>query len=199
MSPTPRFSGCLCARRRWGGKAFEKINWVCVILCLPACVNDRTISSGLNRRSIHTITNLQSLPPSSPTAETKAERLASPWRLHPGPVDFNPSGVFQDVRRQASQTHLLRVRLCTVGLLKTPRGRLQEILGEKSAAFDCFFTQNVKRIPTLTTASVKTETLRTRLYFFESSCVLCSVEHLFCSRALCSTESGFKRFLVDPV
>ena len=62
---------------------------------------------------------LSSLPPSRTSphlnlnpppvcSETKAEGLASSWWFHPGPVDSNPPGVFQDVRHEAPQTHLLK-------------------------------------------------------------------------------------------
>ena len=47
-------------------------------------------------------------PPSFLYLETEAEGLAPPWWLHPGPVDSNPSGVFQDVRHEAPQTYLLK-------------------------------------------------------------------------------------------
>lgn len=46
-------------------------------------------------------------------SETEAERLAPPWRLHPGPVDPDSAGILQDVRHEAPQTHLLRLPAVT--------------------------------------------------------------------------------------
>lgn len=40
--------------------------------------------------------------------EAQTERLAPSRRLHPWPLDPHPACVFQDVRHEAPQTHLLR-------------------------------------------------------------------------------------------
>lgn len=90
-------------------------------------------------------------------SETKAERLASSWWLHPGPVDSNPPGVFQDVRHEAPQTHLLRPQhLYIPGYLKTWRCRLgafaDGILEERCSLWQANFPENGKEMYGTTTA-----------------------------------------------
>lgn len=135
---------------------------VCGILHSLSCVNDRTISVCPRRRIIHTFANLQSSPafltspcPPRPTSllcsETKAERLASSWWLHPGPVDSNPAGVFQDIWHKASQTHLLRPQ-CSHPWISESR-KLQsgsfytDGMSGKCAACDRFNMLNMETIP----------------------------------------------------
>lgn len=117
---------CVCETADSVHKLCEEIKrvymWFCA--CLPVWMTEQ--SAVASTGEIYTLLLTCNLPPPaflplprhhhltlSPrtpllSSETKAERLAPSWWLHPGPVDSNPPGVFQDVRHEAPQTHLLR-------------------------------------------------------------------------------------------